>query len=68
MVVSEYFTDEDLEAQLRSQFDEDEQWDMDFTTIFTFIVDRGVDLYLEFRGRKFVIDKLTGNVSEVGIE
>jgi hypothetical protein len=68
MAISENFTDEELEAQLRSQFEEDEQWDMDFTTIFTFIVDRGVDLYLEFRGRKFVIDKLTGNVSEGGIE
>lgn len=65
MVVSEFFTDEELESQLRLQFDNDSQWDIDFTAFFNQIVDRGVDLYLEIRGRKFSIDKLTGYVTEV---
>ena len=65
MVVSEFFTDEELESQLRLQFDNDSQCDIDFTAFFNQIVDRGVDLYLEIRGRKFSIDKLTGYVTEV---
>lgn len=65
MVVSEFFTDEELESQLRLQFDNDSQWDIDFTAFFNQIIDRGVDLYLEIRGRKFSIDKLTGYVTEV---
>lgn len=67
MSFSEFFTDDDLCNQLRSQFDDQEQWDIDFTTIFGLIVDRGIDYYLEFRGRKFSIDKLTGFVSELGV-
>lgn len=65
MVVSEFFTDEELEAQLRLQFDNDSQWDIDFPAFFNQIIDRGADLYLELRGRKFSIDKLTGYVTEV---
>lgn len=67
MSFSEFFTDDDLCNQLRCQFDDQEQWDIDFTTIFGLIVDRGIDYYLEFRGRKFSIDKLTGFVSELGV-
>ena len=65
MAVSEYFTDEDLCTQLRLQFENEEQWDTDFTIFFNQIVDRGSDLFLEFRGRKFSIDKITGTVTEV---
>ena len=66
MSFSEFFTDDELCNQLREQFDENEQYDMDFLTIFNLIVDREIDYYLEFRGRKFSIDKLTGFVTEVG--
>lgn len=66
MSFSEYFTDDELCNQLRAQFEESEQWDIDFTTIFSLIVDRGIDYYLEFRGRKFSIDRLTGFVTELG--
>ena len=66
MSFSEYFTDDELCSQLRAQFSEAEQYDIDFTTIFGLIVDRGIDYYLEFRGRKFSIDKLTGFVTELG--
>jgi len=66
MSFSEFFTDDDLCNQLRSHFEDSEQWDIDFTTIFGLIIDRGIDYYLEFRGRKFSIDKLTGFVTEIG--
>ena len=65
MAIGEYFTDDELETQLRLQFDDEEQWDVDFKTVFNQIEDRGEDLYLEFRGRKFSIDKITGVVSEI---
>ena len=65
MAIGDYFTDDELETQLRLQFDEEEQWDVDFKTVFNQIEDRGDDLYLEFRSRKFSIDKITGVVSEI---
>lgn len=65
MAVSDWFTDEELCSQLRLQFDYDEMWDMDFKTVFSQIIDRGEDLYLELRSRKFSIDKITGTVTEV---
>ena len=34
MALSPYFTDEELISQLRLQFDYDDMWDIDFTTIF----------------------------------
>lgn len=67
MVVSDYFTDTDLETQLRLQFDYDEQWDIDFKTVFNQIIDRGNDFYLELRNRKFSINKITGVVTEVNV-
>ncbi len=65
MSLSEFFTDEDLESQLRLQFESEEQWDIDFKTIFNQIVDRGGDYYLNFRNREFSIDKLTGAVRDI---
>ncbi|WP_407415824.1 hypothetical protein [Methanobrevibacter sp.] len=65
MALSEWVTDDDICAQLRLQFDYDEMWDMDFKTVFSHVIDRGEDLYLELRGRKFSIDKITGAVTEV---
>ena len=65
MALSRYFTDEDLEAQLRLQFPYDEMWDVDFKTVFNHIIDTGTDLELRFRGRLFRIDRVTGSVSEV---
>lgn len=68
MSFSIFFTDEDLCSQLRCHFDESEQYDIDFTTVFRLIINRGFDYYLEFRGRKFSIDKLTGAVTEINGE
>lgn len=65
MAVSEFFSDDDLITQLRLQFSDEQQWDMDFRTVFNQIEDIGKVFYLEFRGRKFNIDKITGTVTEV---
>lgn len=63
--LSVYFDDDLVVENLRCFFDYEDMFDFDFTTILGAVIDRGSDLYLEFRGRKFSIDKLTGNVSEV---
>lgn len=65
MAISEYFSDDDLITQLRLQFKDEQQWDIDFKTIFNQIEDTGKNFYLEFRGRKFNIDKITGAVTEI---
>ena len=65
MVVSSFFSDDDLVTQLRLQFDYEEQFDIDFYSILGQIVERSNDLYLELRGRCFSIDKITGIVTEV---
>jgi predicted component of type VI protein secretion system len=63
--VSEYFTDEDLESNLRLEFEYEEMFDMDFRTVFNQIEDMGEFLQLRLRGRVFQIDKITGGVNEV---
>lgn len=65
MVVSPFFTDEDLVTQLMLQFDYDEQVSIDFYSILSQVVERSNDLYLELKGRCFSIDKITGIVEEV---
>lgn len=64
-MISEFFTDDELADNLRSHFDDEQQFDTDFKVFFNHIIDRGVDFYLEFRGRKFSIDKITGDVVEL---
>ncbi len=63
--VSDYFTDEDLESNLRLEFEYEEMFDMDFRTVFNQIEDMGEFLQLRLRGRVFQIDKITGGVNEV---
>lgn len=65
MALSPYFTDEELISQLRLQFDYDDMWDVDFTTIFQSIEDIGDFFCLNFRNRCFHIDKITRIVIEV---
>lgn len=65
MAVSPYFTDEELESQLRLQFDDEEQWDTDFKVFFNHIEDLGDCLFLRFRGREFSIDKVTGTITDL---
>ena len=63
MSISPFFTDDELCSQLRLQFPPEQQCDADFKIVFNRIVDRGVDFFLEFRGKQFSIDKLTGCVT-----
>ena len=62
--LSEYFTDEDLERQLRMQFDINQQYTMNFKTVFNQIQDIGDCFMLRLRNRIFYIDKITGVVTE----
>ena len=68
-MISEYFTDEELETQIRQQFEPEEMWDMDFKTIFNQIEDNDQNYFeLQLRNRTFHIDKITGTVTEIGGE
>lgn len=62
--VSPFFSDEDLETQLMMQFDDDVRYTMDYRTVFNQIEDEGDCLSLRLRGRRFLIDKVTGIVKE----
>ena len=63
--ISPYFTDEELESQLRMQFPYEQMYDMDFRTVFNQIEDIGDCLQLRLRGFIFHIDKITGVVTKV---
>ena len=65
--ISQYFSDEELESQLRLQYGRDEMWTIDFRALFSQIVDVGECLRLQIKGRTFNIDKVTGSVSEVSL-
>lgn len=68
MSVSDYFTDEELEAQLRLQYDDTEQWTIDYRLFFNQIEDNGDSLYLKINDREFEIDKITGEVTDLNEE
>ena len=63
--ISDYFTDEDLEQNLRCQFEYEEMFDMDFRTVFSQIEDNSECFVLRLRGRTFNIDYITGAITEV---
>ena len=65
MSISPYFTDEDLENQLRLQFSDEKQWDIVFKIFFNQIEDMGNYFFFFFRGREFSIDKITGIVTDL---
>ena len=68
MSVSDYFTDEELESQLRLQYDDTEQWTIDYRLFFNQIEDTGDSLYLKINEREFEIDKITGEVTDLNEE
>ena len=68
MSVSDYFTDEELESQLRLQYDDTEQWTIDYRLFFNQIEDNGDSLYLKINEREFSIDKITGEVTDLNEE
>lgn len=65
MALSPYFSDEELISNLRTQFDYEEMFDVDFKQLFHQIEEREKDYFLRFRGRRFSIDKITACVKEV---
>lgn len=63
--ISPFFSDEELEENLRDFFEYDEMYTMDFKTVFNQFEDVGDFLRLRLRGRVFDVSKETGIVVEV---
>ena len=64
-VLSPFFSDEDLETQLKTFLSEEEMHSVDFKRLFHEVMDNGECLELRFRGSLFLIDKVTGCVEVV---
>ena len=65
MALSEYYEDSDVIEQLRSFFDEGLQYNIDFNVALALIEDYDENLFIvKIRNRKFLIDKITGVVTE----
>ena len=67
MSISMFFSDENVLAQLRTYFDEEERDNID-ETVLTNINDCGGFFELVYKDKLFVIDGLTGSVKEVSNE
>lgn len=66
MSLSPFFEDSDIVCQLRSFFEEDEQWTIDFWRMLSQIEDVDQDYYqVKIKNRCFRIHKIIGNVIEV---
>ena len=63
--ISDYFTAEDLETELRGFFDEEEMWKINYKALFNQLEDYN-DIYfiLKVKGRTFYIDKISCEVEE----
>ena len=63
--VSDYFEDEDLINNLRTFFELEEMWKINFYALLTDIAElNDIYLQLKYKGRVFYIHKLTGDVTE----
>ena len=64
-MISDYFTAEDLECELRTFFDEDERWNIDYKSLFKQLEDYN-DIYfiLKIKNRTFFVNKITCEVEE----
>lgn len=65
MALSQYYEDEDVIAQLRDFFEDDNVWSIDFKAMFNQIEDDGECFKLRIKNRVFKIDYITGAVTEV---
>lgn len=65
--VSDYFSDEDLIAELRTFFDEKEMYTINFKALLNSIEEHN-DIYLtlKIKNKTFYIDKISGDVTEKG--
>ena len=64
-MISDYFTADDLECALRTFFDEEEMWSIDFKSLFQQMEDYN-DIYfkLKIKNRVFYINKISCEVME----
>ena len=68
MSLSEYYGDSSVVNALRSFFDLDEQWTIDFQSLLSQVKDYDDENYsLKIKDRTFLIHKIHGAVSEVEI-
>ena len=66
MSLSIYFEDEDIIDQIRSYFDVEEQWTIDFESLLSQVEDASDEYYtLQIKDKLFKIYKSTGVVEEV---
>ena len=66
MSLSPFFEDSDIVCQLRSFFEEEEQWTINFESELSHIEDVDDEFYeLKIKNKKFRIHKILGNVMEV---
>ena len=67
MSLSEYFDDADIISQLRSFFEINEQWKIDFQSYLADVIDYDEEYYaVTIKNRTFKIHKILGLVEEVG--
>ena len=65
MALSVYFSDESIVNQLRSFFELEEQWTIDFGSLLSQVEEDDEEFYsLKIKGRRFLIHKVLGFVSE----
>ena len=66
MSLSEYFEDKSVVNSLRSFFDLDEQWTIDFQALLSQVEDYDDEYYsLKIKDKTFHIHKIHGGVTEV---
>ena len=66
MSLSPYFEDKDIVNQLRSFFEIDEQWTIDFWSLLSQVEDYDDESFLlKIKDRNFLIHKVHGSVVEV---
>ena len=66
MSLSKYFEDKDIISQLRSFFEINEQWKIDFQSFLADVIDYNEEYYaVTIKNRTFTIHKLLGIVEEV---
>ena len=63
--ISDYYSDEDIIAELRTYFEYDEMWSINFQSLLKSIIDYN-DIYymLQIKNRTFYINKITCEVME----
>ena len=66
MALSEYYEDSSIVNSLRSFFDLDEQWTIDFQSLLALVEDYDDENYsLKIKDKQFLIHKIHGGVTEV---